>query len=169
MIDRGQVEDKLRSRFGSALAEYPGFSDGITETLASYTPYRETLRDFSARLEDKLFNALYERLGPHMTVRSDTGAERRILTSELPDAADDIMEVLFASMKPYSVNYDTLHTYFMETGSLAAARILYRNFASMLAYSEMQLISRILSERDPSFFADKSAVTPSGFREEKDL
>ena len=63
MIETWHVRDALRPRLGSALVDEPGFLDGITHTLRSFAPYKDTFASMAARLEEDLFNLLYERLG----------------------------------------------------------------------------------------------------------
>ena len=108
MIEAWQVREVLRPRFGSALMDEPGAADRTAGLLNSYASYKDTFADMASRVEDTLFNMLYDHLGPSMTVRMDNGVTRRIHTSELKDAADDVMGVLFDQMKVYSVNYDAI-------------------------------------------------------------
>ena len=66
MIESWHVREALRSRFGSALVDVPGIWDRAAALLQNYAPYRDTFSDLAARLEDVLFNAVYEQLGPSM-------------------------------------------------------------------------------------------------------
>ena len=154
MITVGSVRDALRDRFGSALVEDPGFAEGIVQTLSSYASWKDTFASLSRRMEDDLFNALYERLGPAMTLRLDDGTPRRIHMADLPAAADEAMYPFFLSLNPYSVNYDHLHAYWMETGSLSAMRALYVNFSDFLPTQERFLIERTARENLPPALAD---------------
>ena len=79
-------------------------------------------------MEDYLFNALYDRLGPGMTLRLEDGSVRRVLMADLPRLADEAMYPLFFSLKPWSVDYERLHSFWMESGSLSAMRALYLRF-----------------------------------------
>ena len=130
MIESWHIREALRARLGSALVDEPTFPDGLTALLRSYAAYKDTFAGMAARVEDVLFNALYDRLGPSMSVRMNDGTVRRVRTVELKEAADDVMGVLFDQLKVYSVNYDTLHAYCMESGSFSAiraARSAYRS------------------------------------------
>ena len=109
-----------------------------------------TFADIASRVEDALFNTLYEHLGPSMSVRMDDGSSRRIKTAELRDAADDVMGVLFEQLKVYSVNYESLHTYCMESGSFSAMRILYTRYRDFLPEEERKIIARIIRDSHPS-------------------
>lgn len=149
MIESWHVREALRPRLGSALVDDPGFADGAAAILQSYAPYKDTFHSLSSRLEDYLFNALYDRLGQGMSVRMDNGILRRVRTAELRDAADDLLGVLFMSLKPYSVNYEALYAYFMETGSFSAMQALYLNYASMMSAEERDRLSRTIRESFP--------------------
>ena len=149
MIEAWQVREVLRPRFGSALMDEPGAADRTAGLLNSYASYKDTFADMASRVEDTLFNMLYDHLGPSMTVRIDNGATRRIHTSELKDAADDVMGVLFDQMKVYSVNYDAIHTYCIESGSASAMRILYLRYRDFLPESERKIIARIIRDSRP--------------------
>ena len=160
MIEPWQVREVLRPRFGSHLADEPGVPDRVAALLRSYAAYKDTFANLAARVEDALFNTLYEHLGPSMTVRMDNGTSRRVKTVELKDAADDIMGILFEQMKVYSVSYDSLHSYCMESGSFSAMRILYIRFRDFLPDSERKIIARII--RDTHSRADwESWLDPS--------
>ena len=149
MIENWHVREALRSRFGSALVDGEGFADRAGDLLRSYAPYKDTFASLASRLEDALFNTLYDRLGPSMSVRMDDGSNRRVRTAELKDAADDVMGLLFDQLKVYSVNYDALHTYCMETGSFAAMRTLLQRYGEFLPLSERTLIARIIRDSRP--------------------
>ena len=149
MIETWHVREALRSRLGSALVDEPGFPDRAADLLRSYAAYKDTFSDMAVRMEDVLFNSLYERLGPSMSVRMDNGFPRRIRTSELKDAADDVMGVLFDELKVYSVNYDALHNYCMESGSFSAMRVLYTRYRDFLPDQERKIIARIIRDSRP--------------------
>ena len=149
LFESWHIREVLRSRFGSALADQPGIWDRTASVLNRYAPYKDTFADLSARLEDALFNAVYEHLGPSMSAQMNDGTVRRIRTSEFRDAADDVMGLLFDTLKPYSVTYDSLHSYCMETGSFAALRVLYTRFAGFMPSSERSLIARIIRDSRP--------------------
>ena len=149
MIESWHVREALRSRFGSALADTPGIWDRTATLLQGYAPYRDTFESLASRLEDVIFNTLYEQLGPSMGARMDNGSVRRIRTAELKDAADDVMGVLFDSLKVYSVTYDSLHEYCMSAGSFAAMRVLYTRYADFMPAPERKIIARIIRDSRP--------------------
>ena len=133
MIENWHVREALRSRLGSALVDEPGIPDRAAELLRSYAPYKDT----------------FAGLGPSMTVRMDDGSTRRVRTAELKDAADDVMGVLFDQLKVYSVSYDSLHSYCMETGSFSAMRTLCTRFGEFLPASERKIMARIIRDTRP--------------------
>ncbi len=149
MIESWHVRETLRSRFGSALVDVPGIWDRAAALLRNYAPYRDTFSDLAARLEDVLFNSVYEQLGPSMGAQMDSGAVRRIRSAELKDAADDVMGLLFDQLKVYSVNYDSLHDYCMNTGSFAAMRVLYTRYKEFMPASERKILARIIRDSRP--------------------
>ena len=149
MIESWHVREALRFRLGSALVDIPGIWDRTTALLRDYAPYRDTFADLAVRLEDAVFNAVYEQLGPSMGAQMDDGTVRRIRTSELKDAADDVLGVLFDQLKVYSVNYDALHDYCMSSGSFAAMRVLYTRYAEFMPASERRILARIIRDSRP--------------------
>ena len=149
MIESWHVREALRSRFGSALVDVPGIWNRAAGLLQGYAPYRDTFSDLAVRLEDVLFNTVYEQLGPSMGVQMDDGSVRRIRSAEMKDAADDVMGVLFDRLKVYSVTYNSLHEYFMATGSFSAMRVLYTRYAEFMPASERKIIARIIRDSRP--------------------
>ena len=144
MIEARQVADALRPRFGSGLVQDPGFAEPAAALMRDCAPPRVSFRALAARVEEALFNAVYERLGPGMTARMDDGSFRRIRMAEMPDAADDAMGVLFDSLKVYSVSCEALWAYSMESGSLAAMRCLYQKYESLLPPEDRQVLARVI-------------------------
>ena len=149
MIESWHVREALRSRFGSALVDIPGVWDRTAALLQRYAPYKDTFADLAARVEDALFNAVYEQLGPSMGARMEDGSVRRIRSSELKDAADDVMGVLFDNLKVYSVTYDALHEYCMAAGSFAAMRVLYTRYSEFMPAPERRILARIIRDSRP--------------------
>ena len=149
MIESWHVREALRARLGSALVDEPGFCDPLSALLRSYTPYKATFENLAARVEDTLFNMLYDRLGSAMSVRMNDGSFRRVRTAELKDAADDVMGVLFDQLKVYSVNYEALYAYCMSSGSFSAMKALYTRYNVFLSDREKQLLARIIRDARP--------------------
>jgi len=149
MIEAWHVREALRSRFGSALVDQPGIWDRTAALLQNYAPYRDTFEALAARVEDAVFNAVYEQLGPSMGAVMDDGSTRRLRSSEMKDAADDVMGVLFDHLKVYSVTYNALYAYCMSTGSFAALRVLYTRYADFVSPSDRKIMARIIRDTRP--------------------
>ena len=149
MIESWHVREILRSRFGSALVDIPGIWDRAAAILQRYAPYRDTFADVALRLEDAIFNAVYEQLGPSMGAQMDDGSVRRIRSAELKDAADDVLGLLFDNLKVYSVNYDSLHEYCMAAGSFSAMRVLYTRYAEFMPPAERKVLARVIRGSRP--------------------
>ena len=149
MIESWHVREALRSRFGSALVDRPGIWDKTASLLQNYAPYRDSFEGLAAKVEDAVFNAVYEQLGPSMGAMMEDGSVRRIRAAEMKDAADDVMGVLFDSLKVYSVTYDALHAYCMATGSFSALRALYTRFGEFVAPADRRIIARIIRDTRP--------------------
>ena len=149
MIEAWHVREALRSRFGSALVDQPGIWDRAASLLQHYASYRDTFEGLASQLEDVIFNAVYEQLGPSMGARMEDGSVRRIRTSEMKDAADDVMGVLFDSLKVYSVNYAALQEYCMSAGSFSAMRVMYTRYAEFMSPAERKVLARVIRDARP--------------------
>ena len=149
MIESWHIREVLRDRLGSSLVDEPGFPDPLAKVLNSYASYKDTFAGLAAQVEDTLFNIMYNHLGPAMSVRLNDGSFRRIRTAELKDAADDVMGLLFDSLKVYSVSYEALQAYVMETGSFSAMRTLYTRFQSLMSSEERQILARVIRDSRP--------------------
>lgn len=149
MIESWHVADALRPRFGSALADTPGIWDRATAILQNYAPYKDTFESLASRLEDALFNIVYEQLGPSMGAVMNDGSVRRIRTAEMKDAADDVLGLLFEKLKVYSVTYDSLHEYCMTSGSFSAMRVLYTRYAEFMPSQERKILARVIRDSRP--------------------
>ena len=149
MIESWHIREVLRSRLGSALVDEPGFAEPLADILRSYASYKDTFESLAEKVEDKLFNMLYDRLGSSMSVRMNDGTLRRVHTTELKDAADDVMGVFFDQLKVYSVNYEALQSYLMKSGSFSAMRVLYTRYGEMLFAGEKQMLARVIRDSRP--------------------
>ena len=152
MIESWHVREALRPRLGSALVDIPGIWDRAASLLQRYAPYRDTFAGLAERLEDVLFNTVYEQLGPSMGAQMDNGTVRRIRYDEFREVADDVMGVLFDSLKVYSVTYDALHQYCLSAGSFSAMRVLYTRYAEFMPPSERKIMARVIRDSRPREF-----------------
>ncbi len=162
MIESWHIRETLRSRLGSSLVDEPGFADPLAVLLREYAPYKDTFADLASKVEDQLFNMLYERLGPSMSVRMSDGSSRRVRTAELKDAADDVMGVLFDELKVYSVSYEALQAYVMESGSFSAMRTLYLRYGDFMSPGEKQVLARVIQGARPDSYWRDWLNRPAG-------
>lgn len=162
MIESWHIRETLRSRLGSSLVDEPGFTDPLAVLLREYAPYKDTFADLASKVEDQLFNMLYERLGPSMSVRMSDGSSRRVRTAELKDAADDVMGVLFDELKVYSVSYEALQAYVMESGSFSAMRTLYLRYGDFMSPGEKQVLARVIQGARPDSYWRDWLNRPAG-------
>lgn len=162
MIESWHIRETLRSRLGSSLVDEPGFADPLAVLLREYAPYKDTFADLASKVEDQLFNMLYERLGPSMSVRMSDGSSRRVRTAELKDAADDVMGVLFDELKVYSVSYEALQAYVMESGSFSAMKTLYLRYGDFMSPGEKQVLARVIQGARPDSFWRDWLNRPAG-------
>lgn len=150
MIEARQLQEALCPRLGTGLACAPGFTDAALALLRGFSWPRDSFEALAAALEQALFNAIYERLGPGMSARMDDGSYRRIKLAEMPDAADDVMGVLFDALKVYSVHCDAIYAYCMKTGSFSAMRCLYLRYEALMSPEERQTLARIIRGSFPA-------------------
>ena len=150
MISVLQVQMALRPVLGTSLVSDPGFGRRVAAILQGWFPGRLSLEETAAQVEDALFNELYERLGPSMTLRAEDGSSHRIRMADLPDLADECMGVLFDSLRVTPAHYDLLHAYCMKSGSFAGLRTLYLHFQEQTPPGERKIIARILRDNYPA-------------------
>ena len=150
MIQSDLIRDTLLRCFGAALAGDASLVEGIRGVLEDFRPGRDSFADLSVKMEHFLFNALYERLGPGMSFRGDDGSRRRILLSDLPLLTDQMLFPLFASLKPWSVDYERLRSWWMESGSWAAMFALLLTFSDFLSSQDRLVLERAIRENVPS-------------------
>ena len=149
MISLHDVRISVQNQFGFSLSEDSEFEVKIFELLHSWFPGKENLASLRGRMEDLLFNLLYDRLGPGMALRLADGSCRRILMSDLPSAADAMLFPLFISFRISLIEYERLHSFWMEYGSFSAMRVLYLHFYDYLPDQERFLIERTVHENIP--------------------
>ena len=148
MIQADSVREALRRCLGSVLAD-DALVEGVRRVLEHYRPGKDTYSDLAGQMEHFLFNSLYDRLGPGMSFRSDDGCRRRILLSDLPLLADQMLFPLFEGLKPWSVDYERLYAWWMESGSWSAMFALILVFRDFLPAQDRLVISRVIRENVP--------------------
>ena len=132
MIESWHIRETLRSRLGSSLVDEPGFADPLAVLLREYAPYKDTFADLASKVEDQLFNMLYERLGPSMSVRMSDGSSRRVRTAEL------------------------------ESGSFSAMRTLYLRYGDFMSPGEKQVLARVIQGARPDSYWRDWLNRPAG-------
>ncbi|MBR2822973.1 MAG: hypothetical protein IKE24_04745 [Clostridia bacterium] len=146
MVQAELVRETLRRCFGGTLEKDEALLQGVCGLLNGYRPGKDTFSDMAGRMEDYLFNALYDRAGPGMSFLGDDGIRRRVRLADLPLWADQMLFPLFASLKPWSVDYERLRTWFMETGSWSAMFALLTVYSDFLPGQERRVLSRAVRE-----------------------
>lgn len=135
----------LRPYLSSPLVEQTALCPQLSTIFADYAPYRDTLAQLATRLEQCLFANLYAALGEQMTLRRDDGVIVRVHMRDLPELADVVMEAFFRTWDRYSVNYNNLRTYAMETGSVSAMTVLCTAFERFLPDEDRQIMEKIIA------------------------
>jgi hypothetical protein len=79
-----------------------------------------------------------------MRVFLDDGSEVRIRTSDFQMLTDDVIGVLMDSLSPYSVNFELLKSYSLQSPSLSALRVLYTKYQAFQSPEELQAIARTI-------------------------
>ena len=154
MISASAVRDVLRFHFGPSLADDPDFCSPLLTVLSSYVPSRDTMQGHALRVEDCLFNLLYNRLGLGMTLSLEGGVPKKIRLSDLPAVTDAVLYPFFLSLIPGPASYEQLRSYWISSGSASAMRALYLRFPQYLPMEEKSLIERIVRENIPISLQD---------------
>lgn len=149
IISENAVAEVLRPWLGSLLLHETPICLEAAHILRSYAPYREDFEGLQKRMESFLFSFLHSVLGSSMTVTRDDGNLMRVYVKDLYYIADDLMGVLFDSLSPYSVNFESLKAHSMKTGSLNAMRVLYQKYDAFQPPEEKELMARIIRENNP--------------------
>ncbi len=118
----------------------------VAEMLRRYAPGRTTLQELAKHVHSVIFSDLYELLGQHMTLVLDNGVHRRILLMDIDRLADEAMGVLLSVLQEEELPMPLLRAYAMDTGSLAAMRLLLACYGEELSPMEQDVLKRILRE-----------------------
>ena len=149
MITGSSIQDALQPFLGVTLAGNPEFLSSISHFLRACSPTVDSFPELTRNMEDRLFNLLYETLGPGMTVSLPDGTSRRILMEDLPFLADEALYPFFASLPRDQGSVEMLQGWWMASGSWSALRALFLNFSGFLPASELRMIERIVRENIP--------------------
>lgn len=148
-ISRTEIGEILRGRLGSSLVDRTELCAHLQTVLTENIHSHTALSSMAEQVENTLFNELYTLLGPAMTVYPDGHNARRILLSELKEIADDLLFPVLDNLTVYSVNCELIREYYMQTGSLAAARVLHTKYAALLGLREATLLERMIRTNYP--------------------
>ena len=148
------VQQAVLDCFGRRMASDSGFVDGAYALLRSFRPESGSFSDLALRMEDYLFNALYDRLGSGMTLNPENGVRRRFLTSDIPALADRMLFPYFASLEQNDDHYQNLYAYWLRSGSVSAMRALLLRFSAYLPEQDRIWMERFAKENIPAEHQD---------------
>ncbi|MGN0778652.1 MAG: hypothetical protein ACI4MJ_05850 [Aristaeellaceae bacterium] len=144
IVKTADVHLALTAWLGTALVERTGIAIETAQLLRGYVSGRDTLQELAEQLANRLFQTLYNVLGPSMTVRLDDGTRCRIHLSDLPDMADDALYALLCHLPVHATHYQMLKDYSLRAGSLSAMRVLYEQYDAFQAPEEKALMVRVI-------------------------
>ncbi len=149
-IRTAEVRRAFQPTLGTALTEGTEVCARVADLLRRYAPGRTTLPELARHVRDGLFSDLYELLGSHMAVQLDNGVHRRVLLSDIERLADEAMGILLSAMPSSDLSVGDLRDYAMDSGSLAAMRVLLERYGRDLAPMEREVFQRVLRENQPA-------------------
>ena len=160
-FDEGSIQKALSPRLGPEIAGLTELTAPLAQVLRRYAPEREPLALLAQRLESCLFDSLYEVLGDDMALSDGHGNWTRLRMEELPDLADAVMSVFFATLEPSGDTCAQVMEYALRTGSVSAMAALCQRFDAFLPSAERTLIDRVLRDRcTPQMYAALHAAAP---------
>ena len=139
----------MRPWLGSNIVDGTPLCHDIALILMQYDGGAHQFEELRKQVESCLFNALFEMLGVHMTLRLDNGREQRIWLEQLPVIADEAMGALYEAMPVYSPNYRILTEYMLKSGSFSAMRVLCCMYRRYMDDSEYNRIVSVVRETYP--------------------
>lgn len=152
-IRTAEVRRVFQPTLGTRFVSETPLCDRVAEMLRRYAPGRTTLPELTRHIRDGIFSDLYEMLGQHMSLQLDNGVCRRILLRDVDMLADEAIGVLLSVLPEGDMPLEALRAYAMDTGSLAAMRLLLERYGKDLAPMERDLLRRILRENGSGDFA----------------
>ena len=147
---RMRTAELLRPWLGSNIVDGTPLCHNVALILLRYDGGAYPFEELCKQVESCLFNALFEMLGVHMTLRLDDGREQRIWLNQLPVIADEAMGALYEAMPVYSPNYRILTEYMLKSGSYSAMRVLCCMYRRYMDDSEYGRIVSVVRETYPS-------------------
>ncbi len=135
---------------GGRFPRAAGLDETAAQVLRSYQPRREDRAVFLARLKDRIFGGIYDRLGSSMLLQLEDGRVRRILLSDVDYLVDMCFGVLLLELPCSEVSLEELRQMAMAEGSLGAMRALLVRYGDSLPEMEQFTLRRILLENGVS-------------------
>ena len=148
-ITQEDVAARLRPWFGSCFLQTTPLCENLSEHLAGYAPYRQTLEELRGETESLLLVKLNRYTGGSMTVTGDNFRPMRINQERLSAITDDLMGIVFEKLTPFSANFIKLNDYSMRVQSLNALRVLYQKYRSFYEKEELDFLIRMIKSIYP--------------------
>lgn len=145
VVDREIVREQIRARFGTSVADGTALVEQLMTRFEKFLPGADDFAILRQDLNDLIFNTLYSKLGPKMTVtarrRPHSYAEK-----DIDEAADELVASLIEKLRVCEFYYVKIREFFLRTGSTRALKILRERYTPFLKAGEMEILERIASE-----------------------
>lgn len=148
-IQTEDVRRVLQPWLGAVFLQNTPLCQEMTDCLAGYAPFRQTLEELHTELEKLLLVRLNRYTGGTLTVITDSFRSVRITQAMLSAMTDDLMGIVFEKMTPFSANYLKLNDYSMKVQSLNALRVLYLKYESFYTEEERAFLVQMLKSIYP--------------------
>ena len=145
MVDKEVIRERIRVRFGTAVADGTDLVDQLMSRVEHFLPGVDDFAALRQEMNDLIFNTLYSRLGPKMTVTARR-RPRSYTQKDIDDAADELVGVLIERLRVCDFHYRKIREFFLRTGSMQTLRILKEKYASYLGKGEAEMMDRIEQE-----------------------
>ena len=147
MVDREVVREAIRARFGTSVAEGTDLVGQLMTRIEKFLPGADDFAILRQDLNDLIFNSLYSRLGPKMTVTARR-RPRSYLSRDIDDAADELVALLIEKLRVCEFYYVKIREFFLKTGSTRALKVLREKYIAFLKDGEMEILERIARENE---------------------
>lgn len=114
--------------------------------LNRYDPARLPLSEVSKLVWDSIFGDLFDLLGERMLLQLENGTLLKIRLQDVDVLADEAMGALLRQIPPAEMPLDALRRHAMDSGSIAAIRLLMERYDRVLPLAEREVLERILRE-----------------------
>ena len=144
-IRKEDVTMILAACFGSDADPNGEATQEITDILRLWI-HGIPLEQLNEVLQNSLIRHLRRVLGSQLLIR-DGIRWRRIRTSDLEDAADRLVGLVFTALPENVSNYELVRDWAFRTGSISAMDCLTKRFANCQTHEEQAAIAKVLSYR----------------------